>query len=61
MLRPFSLSVACCFDFLGVVESVCAPLQHGRKQHATLLAQHCRDLLRPFARRMPYKKNRNGW
>ena len=51
MLRPFSHTVACCCDFLGVVASVYTPMQHRRKQHATLLAQHCRDLLCPFARR----------
>ena len=36
MLRPFAYPVACCCVLLGVVASVCTPLQHGR--HNT---QHC--------------------
>ena len=35
---------------LGVVASVCTPLLTRTQQLPTLLAQHCWELLRPFAR-----------
>ena len=35
---------------LGVVASACTPLPTSTQQLPTLLAQQCRELLRPFAR-----------
>ena len=37
-------------NLLGVVASVCTPLPTRTQQLPTLLAQQCRELLRPFAR-----------
>ena len=37
-------------NLLGVVASVCTPLPTRTQQLPTLLAQHCWELLRPFAR-----------
>ena len=37
-------------NLLGVVASVCTPLQTSTQQLPTLLAQQCRELLQPFAR-----------
>ena len=37
-------------NLLGVVASVCTPLQTRTQQLPTLLAQQCRELLQPFAR-----------
>ena len=39
---------------LGVVASVCTPLPSRTKQLPTLLAQQCRELLRPFTRSLRY-------